>query len=322
VSRAFYLSTPAIFAAFVLDIFLGETTLLPHPVVLIGWSVRWGERLLRRSDGRQNLWRGAILTIFITSFTAAVTCLIVAAFGLIVWWLAAAAGILIAWTTIAGRSLDEAALAVESKLAANDLPGARNAMPALVGRDPQSMDCEQMIRATLESLAESASDGVVAPLLWLFVAGPAGAIAYKAINTLDSMIGYRDDRYIYFGRVAAKLDDTANFIPARITAACIAGASAILNGRGRNALSTCFRDASSHASPNAGWPESAIAGALGVQLGGAAVYEGELEARALLGDDERAVQIDDVRVARQIVRFSAILALIASAMFRYLVIWV
>ncbi len=319
-SRAFYLSTPAIFASFALDIFLGETTLVPHPVVLIGRGVRWGERLLRREDGRGNLWRGAILTIFITGFSAAIACLIVTAFGLIAWWLAVAVGILIAWTTIAARSLNEAGLAVEFKLASNDLPGAQNAMPALVGRDPRSLDFEQMIRATVESLAENASDGVVAPMLWLFVAGPAGAIVYKAINTLDSMIGYRDDRYIYFGRVAARLDDAANFLPARLTAACIAGASAILSGRGRNALSSCFRDASTHTSPNAGWPESAMAGALGIQLGGATVYGGKVEARALLGDDERAIQIDDLRVARQIARVSAVLALVALAMFRYLVL--
>ena len=128
-----------------------------------------------------------------------------------------------------------------------------------------------MIRATLESLAENASDAIVAPLMYLVIAGPVGAIVYKAINTLDSMIGYRNDRYLYFGRAAARLDDVANLLPSRITAGCLAIAALILNGRGRNAINACFSDASKHASPNAGWPEAAMAGALGVQLGGAAL---------------------------------------------------
>jgi adenosylcobinamide-phosphate synthase len=258
--------------------------------------------------------------VFVLSIAAASSAFIIILFTQIGWWLGATVAIIISWTTIAARGLDDAALAVEIELSAKNLQGARSAMPALVGRDPETLDCEGMIRATIESLAENASDAIVAPLMYLFIAGPVGAIIYKAINTLDSMIGYRNDRYIYFGRVAARLDDLANLIPSRMTAGCIAIAASILSRRGRNALASCFRDASKHASPNAGWPEAAMAGALGVQLGGAAVYDGDVEARAFFGDSDRALQVADIRTARQMVRVTTIVALAAIALGRFLVV--
>ena len=141
-----------------------------------------------------------------------------------------------AWTTLALRGLDAAAATVQHALERDDLPAARAAMPALVGRDPASLDRDGMVRATIESVAENSSDGIVAPLLYLFVGGPAAAMGYKAINTLDSMIGHTDSRYLYFGRWAARMDDIANLIPARLSAACLVAAAAILGQRPMEAL--------------------------------------------------------------------------------------
>jgi adenosylcobinamide-phosphate synthase len=320
VSYAFHLSTTEILAACALDIFLGDPKWLPHPVVLIGRVARWLEKIMWRDSERGNIWRGAALVVFVISIAAASSAFIIILFTRIAWWLGAAIAILIAWTTIAARGLDDAAFAVEARLGAKNLGCARSAMTTLVGRDPEALDCEAMIRATIESLAENASDAIVAPLMYLFIAGPIGAIIYKAINTLDSMIGYRNDRYICFGRAAARLDDLANLLPARITATCIAIAAAILNGRGQNALDACFRDASKHASPNAGWPEAAMAGALGVQLGGAAIYDGEVEERAILGAGDRALRVADISMTRQIIRIAAIVALAVIALGRYVIV--
>lgn len=174
------------------------------------------------------------------------------------------------------------------------------AIGSLVGRDPERLDKPGIIRAAIESVAENASDGFVAPLLFLVIAGPAGAMAYKAINTLDSMIGYRNERYIHFGRVAARLDDCVNWIPSRLTAVAIAMAAMAVTRRGSESLRACFADGGKHESPNAGYPEAAMAGALGIQLGGEAYYGGELEVRPHLGSDETAVSIETLRRAREV----------------------
>jgi hypothetical protein len=156
-------------------------------------------------------------------------------------------------------------------------------------------------------------------LLFLFVGGPVAAMAYKAINTLDSMIGYRDERYLYFGRTAARIDDVANYIPARISAVCIAAASAFTTGRLRPALRTCLADARKHSSPNAGFPEAAMAGALGVQLGGDAIYGGEVEHRAVLGIADRELKVEDIAVARSILRVATAIAFVSFALVRNVV---
>ncbi|MGZ6175091.1 MAG: cobalamin biosynthesis protein CobD/CbiB, partial [Candidatus Binataceae bacterium] len=194
---------------------------------------------------------------------------------------------------------------------------ARAAMPALVGRDPATLDRAAMVRATVESVAENCSDGVLAPLCFLFVGGPVLALAYKAVNTLDSMIGYRDARYLYFGRAAARLDDAANFVPARLTALCLAAAAGLTLGRGGAAASACRADARKHASPNAGLPEATMAGALGIELGGDAVYAGEIEHRARLGGAQRAVEVADIGAARRLMRIATAIGFGLLALLRY-----
>ena len=211
-----------------------------------------------------------------------------------------ASATLIAAATVALRGLDAAASEVEVNLRADNLIGARSALRSLVGRDPDRLDNPGIIRAAIESLAENASDGFLAPLLFLVIAGPAGAMGYKAINTLDSMIGYRDERYRYFGRVAARLDDCANLLPARLTAMTIAFAALVVTGRGRESLRVCTNDGGKHASPNAGYPEAAMAGALGIELGGAAYYDGELEMRPSFGSGSTPISADTLWQARKV----------------------
>jgi len=319
VSYALHLSTPLIALAVVLDVLLGDPDWLPHPARMNGAAISRGEAILHTGDPAADLRGGAILAIVVVALATAAAWIVIAILGSIHPALGALAAVLVAWTTLALRGLDSAAREVQDALARHDEEAARKAMPALVGRDPQSLDRAAMIRATVESVAENSSDGVIAPLFFLFVAGPVGAIAYKAINTLDSMIGHRDEHYAYFGRFAARLDDVANWIPARVTALCIIAASELWLRRGRDAYAICRRDAGKHESPNAGYPEAAMAGGLGVQLGGLAVYEGETMERATLGDAECPSTIDDIASARMIFKIATAIAFVAMAVLRALV---
>ncbi len=317
-SHAFHLSTPLIVAALALDLAAGDPRWLPHPVALIGRGISFCERYLRTGAPGRDLVRGALAAAVVAASAAGLTWALIAACDAAGPALGAAMGVLVAWTTLAMRGLDEAALAVETALRAGDEAAARRAIPALVGRDPDSLDRAGLIRATVESLAENLSDGVIAPLFFLFAAGPAGAMAYKAINTLDSMVGHRTERHLHFGRAAARLDDAANFIPARLSALCIVGSSAILNRRGAAALGACLADARGHSSPNAGHPEAAMAGALGIELGGDAVYGGELERHAVLGRAEHPPRLRHIGEARRIAGVAAALALLSLALARSL----
>ncbi len=312
-----YLSTSAIAVALALDFALGDPPWMPHPVRFIGRAVTWGEARLRTGQPRPDLWRGVLLTFGIVIATAIAVLVAVAIASTVANWLGLAAAVLIAWTTLALNSLDRAAGEVEQALGCGRDDLARAAMPALVGRDPATLDRDAMVRATVESVAENCSDGVLAPLCFLFLGGPVLAVAYKAINTLDSMIGYRDARYLYFGRAAARLDDAANFVPARVTALCLAAASALTLGRGGAALRVCRADARKHASPNAGFPEATMAGALGIELGGDGVYAGEVEHRARLGRAERAPKVADIAAARRLMRIATAIGFGLLALLRY-----
>ena len=318
-ATAFYIPAPLIFAALGLDALAGDPAWLPHPVVKIGRAISWAEHRFRSGQPGMDFRNGLVLAVCVTTLAAGAVWVTIALCGLASHWLSSLAALLVAWTTLAMRGLDDAAKAVELSLRRDDENGARRAMPALVGRDPDKLDRDGMICATVESIAENLSDGIIAPLLYLFVGGPVAAMAYKAINTLDSMIGYRDERYLFFGRAAARIDDIANYIPARFSAVCIAAASVFTTGRPRPTLRTCLADARKHLSPNAGFPESAMAGALGVQLGGDASYGGEVERRAVLGIADRGLTVEDICSARSILRVATAIAFISFALFRNVV---
>ncbi len=239
-----------------------------HPVTWIGALISALERRLNdpRTPPAGRLLRGGAVTIAVVGLAAGAGAALAAC--LPGGWAGILLTGLLAAPLVAGRSLHDHVAAVAKPLAGGDLAGARDAVSRIVGRDPERLDTGGVARAGLESLAENASDGVVAPVFWGVLLGLPGIAGYKALNTLDSMIGHRSERYLHFGRVAARLDDVANWIPARITGALLALAS----GRPRGSVAAMARDARRHRSPNAGWPEAAMAGGLGVRLSGPRSY--------------------------------------------------
>ena len=316
---AFYLPTKFIFTAVIMDVVLGDPVWLPHPVRLIGRVITSGERRLHTGVPRQDVIGGALLVVGVLILSIAATWLLIVGLETISWLLGALAAVLIAWTTLAAHALNDAALGVERHLESNDEDSARRQIRALVGRDTAVLDRAGLVRAAVESVAENSSDGVIAPMLFLFLAGPVGAVAYKAINTLDSMVGYKDAHYLYFGKCAARLDDIANLVPARLTALCIAAAAGLLTGSGLESLRTCFADGHKHESPNAGYPEAAMAGALGVELGGDAYYGGELEHRPRLGNGKAALDIAALHTSRSLMWIATAMALAVLTALRWFI---
>jgi adenosylcobinamide-phosphate synthase len=213
------------------------------------------------------------------------------------------------WATLGGRSLGRAALAMQAAIEAGELERARALAPALVGRDPSLLDANELARAAVESVAENTSDAVVAPLLWMAALGPAGAAGYRAINTLDAMVGHRDERHLRFGWAAARLDDAANWIPARVTALLVV---ALARGRRRAAWRAAFVDGARHPSPNAGRAEGAFAGALGVRLGGVNRYAHGIEERPPLGDGAAPGTADIARAVSLAGRVGVVAVMIAA----------
>ena len=295
---------------------LGLEAVLGYPAALsrlVGHPVAWPAALIdtleRRwnrpgaSDRRRRLLGAALVALLI----AASILLGGAVQGLLGSSLPALTVVaLIATTGLAQRSLHDHVRAVLRPLEANDLPAARSAVAMIVGRDTAELDAEGVAAAALESLAESFNDGVVAPAFWLLVGGLPGLFAYKSVNTADSLVGHREPRWRMFGWAAARTDDLMNLVPARAAGALIAVA-------GRRGWTVMRRDARRHASPNAGWPEAAMAGALGVQLGGAARYDGVTTARPTFGDGPRPTTADLARGLRLYRRACVLLWLIPLA---------
>jgi adenosylcobinamide-phosphate synthase len=294
----------ALASACALDALLGDPALLPHPVRAFGWIVDRVDRTRGRAAPAFELATGALLTL---GLTGAAWCA-----GRIADRGPIAIRTIVGASTLAARSLDDAVSLVQTALEANDTESARRAVARIVGRDTDDLDVPDIVRATLETLAESFCDGVVAPLAALRAGGCAAALAFKAISTLDSMIGHREAPYTFFGRAAARADDAANFVPARISAAAVTIASALAGGDPRTALRVAWTDAKRHASPNAGWPEAALAGALGIRLGGDNRYAGATVRGAVFNAPGRTPDAADIARGRRIVRVAAALCAIVA----------
>lgn len=277
-------------SAFALDLWLGDPRRLPHPVVGIGWLITaleahlHGAPLARRISGL--LLVGAVL---LTTGLAGWLLLAVAA--ALHPWLESLVAVWLAWTCLAARELHRQTAVVVEALTDGDLVAARGALGMIVGRDTAQLDAQGVLRACVETVAENTSDGIVAPLFYLALGGPLGGLLYKAANTMDSMIGYRNERYRDFGWAAARLDDLLNWLPARLTGLLMVAASFLLGLNGWQAWRIMRRDARRHASPNAGFPEAAAAGALGVQLGGPSRYFGQELDKPRLGDADRELDV-------------------------------
>lgn len=311
----FDISPIAMIAIFLLDFIIGDPRWLPHPVALMGLIISNFERSFNRSK-LSRLKRkifGIILAMSLplASFllSAVITGLSYKAeeeLGLIVT-------IILGFTTIAARGLKDAACRVRDALTLDDMPTAREALSHIVGRDTSKLDEPEMARATVETVAENSSDGVIAPLFYLVIGGVPLAMAYKAINTLDSMVGYRNDRYKEFGWASARLDDLANFIPARLTAFLMIAAAFLLRLNWKDTWRILIRDCRKHPSPNAGWPESAAAGALGIRLGGINHYPGRIEERPFIGDDRNKLTSLHIEEVVKLMYLSAVL-MVASVL--------
>jgi adenosylcobinamide-phosphate synthase len=287
-----------------LDALLGDPPFLPHPVRAFGWIVDRVDRARGPAAPAFELATGALLTL---GLAGAAWCV-----GRVADCGPAAIRTIVGASTLAARGLDDAVALVQTALDANDADGARDAVAQIVGRDTEGLDVSDIVRAALETLAESFCDGVVAPLAALRFGGCAAALAFKAISTLDSMIGHREAPYTFFGRAAARADDAANFVPARIAACAIVIASALAGGDARAALRVAWRDAKHHASPNAGWPEAALAGALGIRLGGDNRYAGVTVRGPIFNACGGAPKVSDIARGRRIVRIAAALCAIAA----------
>jgi adenosylcobinamide-phosphate synthase len=298
-------------SAYVFDQIAGDPEWFPHPVRLIGLAVTRGERAIRR-HGQSSVFElctGAALTIAIVAATYTVTRQMIRSARLLSPQLGNAVELLLAWTCLAAANLQQEAETVEEALDAGNLPLARRRLSRIVGRDTGSLDASDVSRAVIETLAESASDGIVAPLFYLALGGVPLGVAYKAVNTLDSMIGHADTRYFYFGKFAARLDDCVNYMPSRITAAAITVAAGVT---ARSAAVTWFRDGGRHKSPNAGQPEAAMAGALRVCVGGNNTYAGEVVVGQRLGGRFPPPVLADVRRATRIVSIVTLLSVAAA----------
>ncbi len=305
--------------AVVLDTTMGDPRWLPHPVRGMGALIAWCDEHVRcicRSPWSL-LLAGVWLAVSIPTLAYCAGRFIIEQAYLASGLLGHAASIGLAFTTLAGRDLLDHVQAVSHELKSGNLSGARQAVARIVGRDTEILPESEIVRATVETVAESASDGVIAPLVYLTLGGAPLALAYKAVNTLDSMVGHRDARYEYLGWASARFDDLANWIPARLTAGTIAIAAGCTTGQWRRVIESwriCLRDGHQHPSPNSGRPEAALAGALGVQLGGVNYYDGVPQERPHMGGDRRVLIPKDIDAALRILMVSYGLgSLLASA---------
>lgn len=281
-----------IFLALLLDLIIGDPHWLPHPVVAIGSLIGRLDRGLRREWLNERL-AGVLLLLLVVISSAGVTWILLQTLTSLLplaGWIAA---ILVSSACLAARSLHKESARVASALLAGDLPTARRSLNLIVGRDTDQLEEPEIWRAVVETVAENTSDGIIAPLFWLTIGGPVAAMAYKAVSTLDSMVGYRNRRYLQLGWASARMDDLLNYIPARLSALLLIMAAPLAGCSASGAVRITLQDRLKHPSPNSGHPEAAAAGALGVRLGGAATYGGISSWKEYIGDgpaplDERA----------------------------------
>ncbi|MBR4475025.1 MAG: cobalamin biosynthesis protein CobD [Oscillospiraceae bacterium] len=310
----------AMLTGFALDLLFGDPAWLPHPVVIMGKVISRYERSLRPRfprTPRGELLSGAMLAVSLPLLCFGLSFAVCRLARLL--HPAAELAVQTFWCaqSLAARGLAEESGKVCDALRAGDLPAARSAVARIVGRDVEHLDEEGVAKAAVETVAENASDGVAAPLLYMALGGAPLALFYKAINTMDSMLGYRNDRYLYFGRAAARLDDAANWLPSRIAALFWVAAAALTGQDAAGAFRIWRRDARRHQSPNAGQTESACAGSLGIQLGGEAWYFGKRVEKNTLGDARRSCEPEDILRADRMMICANVLLLLTCAALRF-----
>lgn len=317
------ISLVALVMGYILDLIFGDPYWMPHPVRFIGNLISILEKVIRRfmpKTKRGEYIGGIILTVMVVSISMVIPLVIILMAKSINTYLALTVETFMCYQILATKSLKVESMKVYDELAKNDLPSARKAVSMIVGRDTKDLTFSGVAKAAVETVAENTSDGIIAPMIFIAIGGAPMGFFYKAINTMDSMVGYKNERYINFGRFAAKLDDVVNYLPARISAYQMILSSFFLRYDYKNAFKIYKRDRYNHASPNSAQTESVCAGALDIQLAGNAYYFGKLYEKPTIGDDIREINYDDIKKANRLLYCTSFISIVIISIIKITII--
>ena len=316
------LSLLALVLGFILDLIIGDPHGLYHPIRLVGNLIGLLEKHMnKKSDSPdRQMVMGWLMALIVITLSSGIPLLLL----LLAYHIHPVCGLVLetvmCWQLLATKSLKDESMKVYRKLKKHDLQGSRHAVSMIVGRDTEVLDETGVTKSTVETVAENTSDGVIAPMLYMAIGGAFLGWMYKSINTMDSMVAYKNDRYLYFGRIPAYLDDIANYIPARLAGLLMVLASFLVRLDGTHAFAIFRRDRYNHASPNSAQTEAVMAGALNVQLAGDAWYFGELHKKKTIGDDIRPVEAEDIVRANKLLYGTAVVSLVIFTLVKYLIL--
>ena len=317
------ISLVALVMGYILDLIFGDPYWMPHPVRFIGNLISILEKVIRRfmpKTKRGEYIGGSILTVMVVSISMVIPLVIILMAKSINTYLALTVETFMCYQILATKSLKVESMKVYDELAKNDLPSARKAVSMIVGRDTKDLTFSGVAKAAVETVAENTSDGIIAPMIFIAIGGAPMGFFYKAINTMDSMVGYKNEKYMNFGRFAAKLDDVVNYLPARISAYQMILSSFFLRYDYKNAFKIYKRDRYNHASPNSAQTESVCAGALDVQLAGNAYYFGKLYEKPTIGDNIREINYDDIKKANRLLYCTSIISIVIISVIKITII--
>ncbi len=312
----------AFLIGYILDLIVGDPMNFPHPIRLIGTLIGKLDKALNKRRAR--MLDGVLLCIIVVLATAFATTLVIVVSYKIHVALGIAVEAILTCYILAARSLQVESMKVYKKLKSGTLEEARYAVSMIVGRDTDVLDQEGVTKAAVETVAENTSDGVIAPMLYTALGGPILGFIYKAVNTMDSMVGYHNEKYEYFGKAAARLDDISNYIPSRLSAVFMILASYICGKdySGREAVRIYKRDRNVTKSPNAGQTESVCAGALGIRLAGNAYYFGRLVEKPYIGDEGRSIEAEDIKRSCKLMYVTELITVLVSVLFMGIVLYI
>lgn len=308
-----YYSLLGLIAGFILDMIVGDPRVIPHPVQIMGLLISSLEKLFRRifpkTDTGEKI-AGLVLLLIVVILTGGVSLVLLLFCYKLSPWIGFVLETVMCWQCLAAKSLRDESMKVKKALDSGDLAASRSAVSMIVGRDTESLDEAGVARAAVETVAENASDGVIAPLFFLILFGGPLGMVYKAVNTMDSMLGYMDPPYTNIGLIPAKADDVLNYVPSRIAAMFLLFAGGLLGYDTKAGMAVFRRDRYKHASPNAAQTESVMAGLLGVRLAGSAFYRGVLHKKDYIGDDLRPIESEDIARSCSIMLLASMFAIL------------
>lgn len=318
------LSLLALVLGFILDLIIGDPHGLYHPIRLVGNLIGFLEKHMNRRNDSPNrqMVKGWLMMLIVITVSSGIPLLLL----ILAYRIHPVCRVILetvmCWQLLATKSLKDESMKVYKKLKRHDLQGSRKAVSMIVGRDTDVLDESGVTKAAVETIAENTSDGVIAPMLYMAIGGAFLGWMYKSINTMDSMVAYKNERYLYFGRIPAYLDDVVNYIPARLSGLLMIAATFLVKLDGAHAFAIFKRDRYNHASPNSAQTEAVMAGALNVQLAGDAWYFGELHKKKTIGDDIRPIEAADIVRANKLLYGTAVVSLVVFSLVKYLVLMI